>query len=53
MSQKNFLKKRVFVTGATSDIGIYIAKEFYLQGADIVLSDHPMKEKSYNYMERN
>ena len=45
MSQKNFLKKRVFVTGETSDIGIYIGKEFYLQGEDIVLSDHPMKEK--------
>lgn len=38
-----FKNKKVFISGATSDIGIVIAKEFYLKGADLILSDHPQK----------
>lgn len=40
---KEFKNKNVFISGATSDIGIVIAKEFYLRGADLILSDHPQK----------
>lgn len=37
----NFLNKTVFITGASSDIGISIARSFYNLGGDLTLSDHP------------
>lgn len=44
-NNRNFLGRRVFISGAASYIAFAIAEEFFLRGADLILSDHPDKKE--------